>query len=275
MNYDHNFHAGCFADIFKHSMYLDIIKKIQSSNHTITIYDMHAAGHLLYNIYSTYALRSGEFLNGIIKLSWLYKNVSDLDDIFSHFYGIVLKVNDGKMIKLYPGSAYISSSFLRQNDRAILCEKNPKHYHSLKKDIEQTWPDKNIECNMIDAWSLNDIQQSPKNYSIILIDPPFEDKDELTQIENFLYKFKNFDNITILIWYPVKEKFNHRQFSFVKHVPAKYKTIYEASKNQLSTGISGTGMILISNILLPSYSAFTQQFSHHFLDAGSAQQYHL
>jgi 23S rRNA (adenine2030-N6)-methyltransferase len=68
MNYRHIYHAGNFADVFKHAVLTRIILYLQRKEAAFRVIDTHA-GIGIYNLSSEAALKTGEWRDGIGRLA--------------------------------------------------------------------------------------------------------------------------------------------------------------------------------------------------------------
>ena len=73
MNYHHIFHAGNFADVFKHIVLTRVIKYMQRKDAALRVLDTHA-GLGIYDLSSQQAQKTGEWKTGIAKVlvDWLH-----------------------------------------------------------------------------------------------------------------------------------------------------------------------------------------------------------
>jgi 23S rRNA (adenine2030-N6)-methyltransferase len=67
VNYRHAFHAGSFADVFKHAVLCRILHYLRGKEAAFRVIDTHA-GAGLYDLTSSEARRGGEWHDGIERL---------------------------------------------------------------------------------------------------------------------------------------------------------------------------------------------------------------
>src|ERR1700688_5254713 len=67
LNYRHAFHAGSFADVFKHAVLCRILHYLRAKPAAFRVIDTHA-GAGLYDLTSSEASRGGEWHDGIARL---------------------------------------------------------------------------------------------------------------------------------------------------------------------------------------------------------------
>src|SRR5438552_4138764 len=110
MNYRHVFHAGGFADVFKHLVLINLIECIQQKEKPFCYLETHA-GRGIYHLDSESSKKIGEASLGIKKLM-------DSSDI--HMPSFIKKyleiVKKAGYPGYYPGSPFIET-LMRQNER--------------------------------------------------------------------------------------------------------------------------------------------------------------
>ena len=77
MNYLHVFHAGNFADVFKHMVLLALLRKFRSKEKGFSYVETHA-GRGLYDLQGEPASRTGEALKGVLKLAGVDGGTEDI-----------------------------------------------------------------------------------------------------------------------------------------------------------------------------------------------------
>lgn len=242
MNYRHGFHAGNFADVFKHIVLIALVNSFFRKETPFCYLDTHA-GIGVYDLKSENAQKSKEFENGILKLldsSITEKNIESL-------ISLVKKINSNDL-KNYPGSPEIVKQLLRPQDRLILCELHPEEFQQLKKRYGHQ---KQIAVHHQDGYQALKAFLPPKEKrGLILIDPPYEDKNEFEKlIETLPQALKRFETGVYAIWYPIKnrEPVNYFLREIKKHI-SREMLICELSlyPDDLPTHLNGSGMLIIN-----------------------------
>lgn len=195
MNYRHIFHAGNFADAFKHIILIALTKSFLRKDTAFCYLDTHA-GIGSYNLHSDSAQKSKEYQNGVEKILQANNRPSAIND-----YIACVEKTIGQHI--YPGSPDIVKHFLRPQDRMLLCELHPDDFQTLKKYYARN---KQIAVHHQDAYQSLKAYLPPKEKrGLILIDPPYENTNEFSHIINTLpLALKRFENGVYAIWYPIK-----------------------------------------------------------------------
>lgn len=248
MNYHHIFHAGNFADVFKHFILSLCLEKLQEKEKPFFVIDTHS-GIGKYDLESEQANKTAEYKDGILQLL----SVKNIDPIFQNYLNIIKnfnRFNQGKIIT-YPGSPQIIKQFLRNEDKAILAELHPQDFLLLKRNFAGN---KKIQIFNQDGYLLLKSQLPPLiKRGLILIDPPFEKEngreDDFIQIIKYLKEaYKRFATGTYLIWYPiVNEKITTQFHRQIKELKIDKTLISEIIIDErISDGFKGCGMIIIN-----------------------------
>ncbi len=203
MNYRHAFHAGNFADVIKHIVLARILTYLQDKPAAFRVIDTHA-GAGLYDLDSDEARRSGEWLTGIARL--MQARLTNVTVALTKPYmDIVRAFNPKGELKAYPGSPLIARGLMRPQDRLVACELEPKARKAL---IEMLRRDEQARVVDLDGWMALPAFVPPKERrGLVLIDPPFEAKDEFERLgEAFSTAFAKWPTGIYVIWYPAKSR---------------------------------------------------------------------
>src|SRR5690242_3965102 len=203
MNYRHAFHAGSFSDVIKHIVLARIVTYLQDKPGAFRVIDTHA-GAGLYDLDSDEARRSGEWLTGIARL--MQARLSNESAALAKPYlDIVRAFNPKGELKTYPGSPLIARGLLRPQDRLVACELEPKARKAL---IDALRRDEQARVVDLDGWMALPAFVPPKERrGLVLIDPPFEAKDEFERLAAaFAHAFAKWPTGSFLLWYPVKSR---------------------------------------------------------------------
>jgi 23S rRNA (adenine2030-N6)-methyltransferase len=203
MNYRHAFHAGGFADVIKHIVLVRILTYLQEKPAAFRIIDSHA-GAGLYDLTSEEARRGGEWLTGIARVMQARFSEATLP-LVKPYLDIVRAFNSERELKAYPGSPLIARALLRPQDRLTACEVEPK---ARKRLIDALRRDTQARVVDLDGWLALPAFVPPKERrGLVLIDPPFEQKDEFERLADaFAQAFAKWPSGSYLLWYPVKSR---------------------------------------------------------------------
>jgi 23S rRNA (adenine2030-N6)-methyltransferase len=203
MNYRHAFHAGNFADVIKHIVLVRILTWLQDKPAAFRVIDTHA-GAGVYDLSGDEAQRTGEFLTGIARVMQARFSETVLP-LVTPYLDIVRSFNQPAELKAYPGSPLIARALLRPQDRLTACEVEP---NARKRLIEALRRDSQARVVDVDGWTALPAYVPPKERrGLVLIDPPYEAKDEFARIaDGFAQAFAKWPTGTYLLWYPAKSR---------------------------------------------------------------------
>jgi 23S rRNA (adenine2030-N6)-methyltransferase len=204
MNYRHAFHAGNFADVVKHIVLVRILLYLQEKDPAFRVIDTHA-GAGLYDLTGEEAMRGGEWLTGIARILQARFSEKALP-LIAPYLDIIRSFNpQGKELRTYPGSPLIARALLRPQDRLTACEVEPGARKSL---IDALRRDTQARVVDLDGWTALPAFVPPKERrGLVLIDPPYEQKDEFEQLAaGFSEAFAKWPTGSYLLWYPAKSR---------------------------------------------------------------------
>ncbi len=203
MNYRHAFHAGNFADVHKHSVLVRVLLHFRLKPTPFRVIDTHA-GAGRYDLRGSEATRAGEWRQGIARV-WGARDTAAAHDLIRPYLDVVAAVNPGRELRFYPGSPLIAQSLLRAQDRLIACELEPRAAAALTDVLRG---DRRCKALTIDGWTAAAAYvPPPERRGLILIDPPFEEASDFTQLsETLAVAHRKWPTGSYLLWYPIKDR---------------------------------------------------------------------
>jgi 23S rRNA (adenine2030-N6)-methyltransferase len=200
MNYRHAFHAGNFADVFKHVLLTRILTYLNHKDAPYYYLDTHA-GLGLYDLECDEAQRTNEWSEGFGKLETAEIPPS-LQEFFAAYLHIVHDVKQ-KGASLYPGSPLIAQHLMRPQDRLAFCELHKDDVRDLQRNCGYDGRSKVLE---LDGFMGLKAYIPPKERrGMVLIDPPFENISEFEDIiKGVVNAHKKWATGIYAIWYPIK-----------------------------------------------------------------------
>src|SRR5580692_11156500 len=203
MNYRHAFHAGGFADVIKHIVLVRILTYLQDKPAAFRVIDTHA-GAGVYNLAGDEARRGGEWLTGIARILQARFSVPTAA-LLKPYLDIVRAFNPQRELTAYPGSPLIARALLRPQDRLTACEVEPKARKLLIDALRRDAQARVVDLN---GWmALPAFVPPNERRGLVLIDPPFEAKDEFERLASgFAAAFKKWPTGSYLLWYPAKSR---------------------------------------------------------------------
>jgi 23S rRNA (adenine2030-N6)-methyltransferase len=201
MNYRHAFHAGNFADVLKHATLALILERLTMKDAPFVYVDTHAGG-ARYDLAGDEAIRTGEARDGIGRIL----AEAHPPPALKPYLDIVRSLNaPGGPVLRYPGSPWIARKLTRPQDRLLLCELHPEDVIELRR---ATAGDRRIEVRRADGWiALKSDLPPAERRGVVLIDPPFEAKDEYARLARGLrHAYRRFATGVLVAWYPIKAR---------------------------------------------------------------------
>lgn len=201
MNYRHAFHAGNFADVFKHTLLIGLLQALRAKPAAFCYVDTHA-GRGLYDLRGEEAQRTGEAADGVQRLL----AAGELPAALRDYLDRVRAINADAQIARYPGSPLLAQALLREQDRAILCEWQEDEAAALRTALHG---DARCAIHRRDGYAaLKALLPPAQKRGLVLIDPPFEAQGgEYAAIEKALEEaFRRWPNAIYAIWYPIKRR---------------------------------------------------------------------
>lgn len=216
MNYRHHYHAGNYADVFKHVLLLQLIRAMQRKEKGFLYLDTHA-GRGGYDLSVPSVLPDGrtrepEHRAGIGRL-W---DAAGLPPALNDFVALVRRFNDrngatGPELKFYPGSPWVAKLLLRPPDRMALCELREDDAEALDFEFAR---ESRVTVQVIDGYTgLKALLPPPEKRALVLIDPPFENKREFADVARGLKDaLKRLPGAVCAVWYPITERARTDEF---------------------------------------------------------------
>ncbi|HWM46528.1 MAG TPA: 23S rRNA (adenine(2030)-N(6))-methyltransferase RlmJ [Xanthobacteraceae bacterium] len=265
MNYRHAFHAGNFADVFKHAVLARILVHLSEKPQPFRVIDTHA-GAGLYDLGGEQASRTGEWRGGIGRLA-AADLPQDLRGLVAPYLDAVLALNPGGKIKLYPGSPLVALAIMRAQDRLVACELEPRAAAGLADRLRR---DRRAKAVALDGWQALKAYVPPKERrGLVLIDPPYEDPEEFEKLVPRLQDaHRKWATGVYAVWYPIK---GMASFPFIRRLRQTgmgkmLRTELHVAPNQPGR-FTGSGLIIINppwrladdlGVLLPGLLAALQ-----------------
>jgi len=195
LSYRHGFHAGNFADVFKHFILVYLLNQLKTKKPFTFIDPFAGAG--TYPFEDKFMQKNKEYLTGISKVL----NTKITDPYIKDYLNLIHLANNKKKISLYPGAALFALLALDKKDTIYLNELHGNEYLNLKKNFEGH---SNVKIDNTDAYSnLTKMIASSKGRKLVLIDPSYELKNEYDKVLKLIkHAYSQFKDVCYMIWYP-------------------------------------------------------------------------
>lgn len=246
MNYRHGFHAGNFADVLKHVVLTRILLHLNAKPTPYRIIDTHA-GSGRYDLDSEEALRTHEWKDGVARIdrSPLSPAVEALLVPYrAALEGARALYGSGA----YPGSPWLCRHAMRPDDRLVAAELHPSTYRKLTEAIGY---DQRCRPLAIDGWTALRANIPPKERrGLVLIDPPFEEKDEFaTLAAQFIAAHRKWPTGIYALWYPIKGGNGVESLMDAIHdagIGRLLRLEIDVNRPEAAGGLSATGLLVVN-----------------------------
>ena len=209
MNYRHGFHAGNFADVFKHAILARILVYLTKKDAPLRYIDTHA-GAGRYDLASEAAKRSPEWRDGVARLVKA-RPPAEIAALLRPYLDAVGPCDDDGRPASYPGSPALAQRLLRAQDRLALSEAHPEERDAL---IAALGRDRRLSIVATDGYvALNAYVPPLERRGLALIDPPYEATDEARQVEVALARaLAKWPRGIYALWRPIKDEHEDARF---------------------------------------------------------------
>ena len=205
MNYRHHFHAGNFADVMKHVLLLQILTRLNQKDKPYRYIDTHG-GAGKYDLSTSEAQKSGEFLNGIHRLVKLDDSIKrNAPEGVQQYLKIVEKMREGSGKGAYPRTPWFALEGMREIDKATIFEMQRDVFQQLYYNVR----DKRAGLHERDAYEgLFGVIPPKEKRGLVMIDPPYEvERKDFPQLVDLIATaYKKWPTGVFAIWYPIKDR---------------------------------------------------------------------
>ena len=245
LSYRHAFHAGNHADVLKHFIEAQLLRYLLQKDKPFWYIDTHA-GAGCYALDSGYATQNAEYESGIARL-W---DRDDLPAPLADYVALVKHINTDGEMKLYPGSPLVALELLREQDKLRLFELHPTDSELLHENF--AGHSSQVLMQTADGFgALKALLPPPPRRALVLIDPPYEDKQDYQRVVSALNEgLKRFANGVYAVWYPQLQRAEARQLpEQLKQLPVKsWLNVALSVQGQSADGFGmyGSGMFILN-----------------------------
>ena len=241
--YRHLFHAGGYADVFKHCLLQGLLVSLAKKDKPFFYLDTHA-GVGRYDLSHAWAQKNREYEHGIGQL-W---ERADLPPPLRFYVEQVRVENPDKRLRYYPGSPLFARRLLRPDDRMALTELNKEDCASLTTLFAR---DHNVHVRCMDGYqALKAFLPPPERRGLVLIDSSFDRAKEFARIvEALTVAYKRWATGMFAIWYPLME--TNAMIAFERQIIATgirkiLKLEFAIEADDWTLTMRGCGMLVIN-----------------------------
>jgi 23S rRNA (adenine2030-N6)-methyltransferase len=207
LSYRHLFHAGNFADVFKHALLTRLLIAISAKEKPYLYLDTHA-GIGRYDLTHAWAQKAREYENGVARI-W---RAHDTPATLEPYVEALRSVNPDGALRFYPGSPLIAKRFMRSADRMVLTELNKTDCAVLQEVFAR---ERRIAVQLMDAYqALKAYLPPPERRGLVLIDSSFDRSREFDRLLRALKDaYTLWPTGIYAVWYPLMEPAPMRDFA--------------------------------------------------------------
>jgi 23S rRNA (adenine2030-N6)-methyltransferase len=170
VNYRHAFHVGNHADILKHATLALVLAHMRQKATPFMVMDTHA-GRGRYALDGEEARRSPEWRDGAGRI-WDW---AEAPAALAPLLAALRTENADGALSTYPGSPLQALAGMREGDRLVACELHPEEAETLRRRLAH---DPRAQVHARDGYeAMGALLPPPERRGVILIDPPYEDRD--------------------------------------------------------------------------------------------------
>jgi 23S rRNA (adenine2030-N6)-methyltransferase len=245
LSYRHAFHAGNHADVLKHFVLVNLFHHLAQKDKPYSFIDTHA-GAGAYGLDAGYASQNAEYETGITRL-W---SQPDLPSALKDYVELIRTLNPSGKLTLYPGSPYLASKRLREQDRMRLFELHPTDVDLLGKTFPAAGNKVIVTCG--DGFAgLKSLLPPPSRRALVLIDPSYEDKTDYSKVFHALTdSLQRFATGVYMLWRPLlhrpeAQRLNER-LTNMKNIAWLDATLSIRPPSRDGFGMHGSGLFIIN-----------------------------
>jgi 23S rRNA (adenine2030-N6)-methyltransferase len=174
----------------------------------------------------------------------------DLPASLAEYVAVVKQINPDGQLKLYPGSPLVAMELMREDDRLRLYELHPTDHDILQENFAPY--DNRVLMQKGDGFgALKALLPPPPRRALVLIDPPYEDKQDYQRVVAALNEgLKRFANGVYAVWYPQLQRAEARQLpEQLKQLPVKswlHVALSVQAPSAEGFGMHGSGMFILN-----------------------------
>ncbi len=245
MNYRHAYHAGNHADVLKHAVLARLMEHMKKKEKPFRVVDAHA-GIGVYDLGGIEAGKTGEWEGGIGRLAEPFS--PDVEALLAPYRAVIAALNPGGGLRHYPGSPELALRLMRANDRLIANELHPQDAVALER---QYLHDPRCDVTSMDAETcLKAKLPPPERRGVILVDPPYEVKNEAERAVRMLEQgVRRFAQGVFVVWYPMKaDATAETVLSGARDIglPGTLKVELRVREAFSGGGLAGSGLVILN-----------------------------
>ena len=241
--YRHQFHAGNFADVFKHALLAQLVLGMTRKDKPFFYLDTHA-GIGQYDLLHEWARKNAEHKDGVMRV-W---GRDDVPHEMQPYFDALHAENPGGTLRFYPGSPALVRRLIRAQDRMVLTELNPKDSEELAVLYTR---DRQVTVELADGYMGLNAHLPPKERrGLIFIDSSFDRAREFKRLTDALILGqRKFATGVYALWYPLMDPASMRSFERSIEATGIRKVLQieiNVFGDDWTLGMRGCGMIIVN-----------------------------
>lgn len=243
LSYRHLFHAGNFADVFKHALLARLLIALSAKDKPWFYLETHA-GAGRYDLSHEWAWKAKEFESGITRL-WERR---DAPEALAPYLEAVRAENPKGRLRFYPGSPLIALSLRRPEDRLAFCELNRTDCAELQAALGRA---RHVSVHHMDGYQgLKAFLPPAERRGLVLIDSSFDRTHELSRVIRAVRQaHERWATGVYAVWYPLLKPAVMRDFAGdVKktRIPKILRLELSVREPAPDAPIPGCGMLVVN-----------------------------
>ena len=193
LSYQHGFHAGNRADVFKHAVLHAVLTTAAEAPHPWLYIETHAAAGR-YDLGGKQARKTGEAEAGVGQLLGMDHPPEPLRPW--------LDLVRQRSLQDYPGSPALARHCLGERDRMVFFERHPAEYDKLKASVEG---DERCRALKEDGYKgALTLQPRSRERLIVFLDPSYETERDMEALADWVPRaMKRWPKAIFLVWMPL------------------------------------------------------------------------
>ncbi len=197
LSYQHTFHAGCMADVHKHTLLIRALRAEKTNRKPLNFIDTHA-GRGVYDLSSEQAQKTGEAAHGILSL------LEKESETLAPLKAMLGKTKENQ----YPGSAKIMQLLSGKEDTFHFFELHSTEFKELKNRFNL---DDRIKLHHDDGFDMAYDNLYKKRKNFVFIDPSYEIKVDYEDVVLMINELLDIaPDAIIMLWVPHLPKGYHK-----------------------------------------------------------------
>lgn len=242
LSYQHAYHAGNEADVMKHALLAQVLRRLVEKPAPLTYIETHA-GRGLYPVDAAETQKKAEYRAGALRL-WRRPVAPPL----APYADVLAALNPDDELQTVPGSPAVAHRVLRAGDDLHLFERHPQEVAELKAATRR-WTNAHVHAGDGLQGAVPLIRAGER--ALVLIDPAYERAEEYTLVPRAVAPMlARRPHLTVMLWYPLLAGAPHRpliEAVAALAAPASWQgEIAWRSKAGDGRGLQGSGMLILN-----------------------------